>query len=120
MFLNGDIGEEKIYVRPPNWWPEHVPHGYALQLMKSMYGTQQVARQWQVLISTWIEKHGYLAVNSEKTIFMKHAGEEWIMHGLFVDDMIHASTSDELRDQFINEYQADFDITQEDVMSAFL
>ena len=20
-FLNGDIGEEKIYVRPPDWWP---------------------------------------------------------------------------------------------------
>ena len=42
------------------------------------------------------------------------------MHGLFVDDMIHASTSDNLRDQFIREYQADFDITLEDVMSSFL
>ena len=50
-----------------------------------------------------MEEHGYLAVNSEKNIFMKHAGEEWIMHGLFVDDMIHASTSDDLRDQFIRE-----------------
>ena len=34
---------------------------------------------------------------------MKHVGDEWIMHGLFVDDMIHAATSDELRDQFITE-----------------
>ncbi len=25
-FLNGDISEEKIYVRPLDWWPEHVPH----------------------------------------------------------------------------------------------
>ena len=48
-----------------------------------------------------MEEHGYLVVNSEKTIFMKHAGEEWIMHGLLVDYMIQASTSDELRDQFI-------------------
>ena len=39
---------------------------------------------------------------------------------LIVDDMIHASTSDDLRDQFIREYQADFDITLEDVMSTFL
>ena len=39
-FLNGDIGDEKmIYVRPRDWWPEHVQHGYALELMKSMYGT---------------------------------------------------------------------------------
>ncbi len=36
------------------------------------------------------------------------------MHGLFkfVDDMIHASTSDDLRDKFISEYQEDFDITR--------
>ena len=37
-FLNGDICEEEIFVWAPEWWPEHVPHGCALQLMKSMYG----------------------------------------------------------------------------------
>ncbi len=67
-----------------------------------------------------MEEHGYIEVNSEKTIFMKHEGEEWIMHRLFVDDMIHASTSDNLRDKFLSEYQEDFDITLEDVMSSFL
>jgi hypothetical protein len=44
-FLNWEICEEKIYIRPPAWWPEPVPHGYVLQLMKSMYGTWQAARQ---------------------------------------------------------------------------
>ncbi len=67
-----------------------------------------------------MEEHGYIAVNSEKAIFMKHEGEEWIMHGLFVNDMIHASTSDDLRDKFMSEYQEDFYITLEDVMSSFL
>ena len=88
--------------------------------MKSMYGTWQAARQWHVLISTWMEEHGYAAVNSEKTIFMKHVGDKWIMHGLFVDDMIHAATNDELRDQFTREYREDFDIALEDVVSTFL
>ena len=73
-FLNGDMGEKKIYVRAPDWWPGHVPHGCALQLMKSMYGTRQAAPQWHVLISTWMEEHGHLAVNSEKSIFMEHTG----------------------------------------------
>ncbi len=47
-FLNGDIWDEKKYVRPPDWWPEHVPHeyaAYALELTKSMYCTLQAARQ---------------------------------------------------------------------------
>ena len=39
---------------------------------------------------------------------------------LFVDDTIHAATSDELRDQFIREYREDFDINLEDVLSTFL
>ena len=69
-FLNGEIGTELLYIRPPNWWPEPVPEGYVLQLMKSMYGTRQAARQWHVRISTWMEDSSYLAVNSEKTIFM--------------------------------------------------
>ena len=71
-------------------------------------------------ISMWMEDHGYLAIYSEKTIFMKREGEEWIMHGLFVDDMIYAATNDNLLDQFIREYKADFDITLEDVMTSFL
>ena len=39
------------------------------------------------------------------------------MHGLFMDDMIRASTSNDLCDQFIREYQADFDMTLKDVIS---
>ncbi len=65
VFLNGDIGSEKIHVRPPDWWPEH---GYALQLMKSIYGTRQAARQLHVCVSTWMEEQGYLTVN--RTLFM--------------------------------------------------
>jgi hypothetical protein len=96
-FLNGDIGTEFMYIRPPDWWPE----GYVLQLMTSMYWTRQAAQQWHVRISTWMEELGYLAVNSEKTIFMKRTGDAWIIHGLYVDDMIHASTSDALKQEFI-------------------
>ena len=51
---------------------------------------------------------------------MKHVGDEWIMHGLCVDDMFHTATNDELRNQFISEYIEDFDITLEDAMSTFL
>ena len=49
---------------------------------------------------------------------MKREGEEWIVHGLFVDGMIHSATNDELRDRIIREYKAN--IALEDVMSSFL
>jgi hypothetical protein len=119
-FLNGEIGSEVLYLRPPDWWPELVPEGHALRLMKSMYGTKQAARQWHSRISTWMEKQGYDAVNSEKTIFLKRENDEWIMHGIYVDDMMHASTSDKLKREFIDAYSRDFDITFEDTMTSFL
>ena len=38
-YLNADMGTEIIYIRAPDWWPEQIPYGHVLQLMKSMYGT---------------------------------------------------------------------------------
>jgi hypothetical protein len=40
-------------------------------------------------ISGWMEANGYPAVNSEKTIFMTRVDNDFILHGLFVDDMMH-------------------------------
>lgn len=67
-----------------------------------------------------MEHQGYHPVNSEKTIFMKRIGDDWIMHGLYVDDMIHMSTSEEMKQQFIHEYTRDFEITLEATMTSFL
>ena len=44
-----------------------------------------------------MEKNGYEAMNSEKTIFVKRKGSEYIIHGLFVDDMMHIYTSDAMK-----------------------
>jgi hypothetical protein len=85
-----------------------------------MYETRQAAWQGHVRISMWMEDHGYAAVNSKKTIFMKHENEDWIMHGLFVDDMVHASTCEKLKQDFITEYKGDFQITCDDLMTSFL
>jgi hypothetical protein len=52
-----------------------------------------------------MEDRGYKAVNSKKTIFMNHENGDWIMHGLFVDDMVHASASKKVELDFISEYK---------------
>ena len=90
-FLNGDIGDEIfVYIRPPDWWPEPVPKGYALKLMESMYGTRQAARQWHERISRWMEEHEYHAVNNEKTIFMNWEGPYYMMYGSYCPRKVHA------------------------------
>jgi hypothetical protein len=120
-FLYGEMEEgEKVNIRPPDWWPEPIPEGHVLLLLKSMYGTKQAARRWHIRISDWMEQNGYPAVNSEKTIFMKRQGSDFIMHCLFVDDMMHVPTCDKLRDEFLTLYQKDFEITGGGLMETFL
>jgi len=48
-----------------------------------------------------MEQNGYSAVNSEKTIFMKRKGEEYIIHGLVVDDMMHIYSCYAMKDEFM-------------------
>ncbi len=82
-----------VYIRAPDLWPEPIPEGHGLQLLKSTYGTWQAACRWHKHNSAWMGANGYFTVNSEKTIFMKHEGKHFINHGLFVDDMVHIATN---------------------------
>jgi hypothetical protein len=114
------MGEHLVYIRPPDWWPEPIPEVHVFLLLKSIYGTKQAARRWHLRISEWMETNGYPAVNSEKTIFMKRDGDNFIIHGLFVDDMMHIPTCDRLWKEFLDKYTKDFDITGGDLMETFL
>ena len=44
-FLYCDMGDDVAYLRPPDWWPEQIPEGHVLLLVKSIYGTKQAARK---------------------------------------------------------------------------
>ena len=76
-FLYGDV-EEDLYLRAPDWWPELIPEGHC-PLKRNIYGTLQAARAWHLRISGWMESHGYPAINSEKTMFVK--GYDFILQG---------------------------------------
>ena len=42
---------------------------------------------------------------------MKRDGKEFIMHGIFVDDMKHVPTAKYLLDEFLGKHSRDFEIT---------
>jgi hypothetical protein len=67
-----------------------------------------------------MEKNDHPVVNSAKTIFTKHQGDVFIIHRLFVDDMMHAPTSDVFKKEFMDKYTRDFDVTGGGLMETFL
>jgi hypothetical protein len=93
-----------VHLISPDWWPQPIPESHCLQLLKSIYGTRQAARRWHKHISAWMEANGYLVVNSEKTIFMKREGKHFIIHRLFVEDMMHMATNKKLKNEFMEKY----------------
>ena len=107
-------------MRAPDRWPEL--EGYSLHpsLMKNMYWTRQAAKAWHVHLSTWMEEHGYLPVNNEKTIFMKWEEDDFIIHGVFVDDSSTIPTYQKLKDELEALYSADFDVTEGGIVTTFL
>ncbi len=67
-----------------------------------------------------MESHDYMAVNNEKSMFMKWEGPDLIIHGLFFDEMAHASTSQRMVKNFIKEYLREFEYTRGNFMTLFL
>ncbi len=51
---------------------------------------------------------------------MKREGEHFIIHGLFVEDMMHTRTSTTLKDEFLSKYSKDFNVTGGCLMKTFL
>jgi hypothetical protein len=51
---------------------------------------------------------------------MKHRGSEYIIHGLFVDHMMHIYSCDAIKDEFMQLYSKDFEITGGRKMKTFL
>jgi hypothetical protein len=54
-----------------------------------------------------MENNGYEAMKSNKTIFIKCKLEDakYIIHGLFVDDMMHIYSCDAMKDEFLALYR---------------
>jgi hypothetical protein len=54
-----------------------------------------------------MDNNEYEAMNSlsEKTIFMKHKGAEYILHGLFVDYVMHIYSCEAMKDEFLALYK---------------
>jgi hypothetical protein len=118
-------GRRHCITFPPDWLLEPIPEGHVQLLVKSIYGTKEPALNWHNHILEWMIHNGYLAVNKEKRIFKKTKGSEYIIHGLFVVDMmhnitLHISSCDELKKEFMDKYSKDFEITGGGLMKTFL
>jgi hypothetical protein len=83
--------QEDIYMKPLPFMrlaPDQV-----LKLKKSIYGLKQAGREWNDLIHSKLLSFGFSLLSTDNGMYIYKNGADFMLLGLFVDDMLIASTT---------------------------
>ena len=99
-FLQGSLEEgEVIYCQPPpGYEKEHLDsQGRTMicQVIKPVYGMIQAGRRWQRTLYPWLRSQGFSPLHSDPNIFVCRRGDEMLVLGCYVDDLLILHGRDE-------------------------
>ena len=91
-FLNGDL-EEEIYMEQPEGFEVQSERRLVCRLNKSLYGLKQAPRAWHEKLEEHMSHQGFRQVAHEHCLFIMGAGNEMVLLGVYVDDILLLSHS---------------------------
>ncbi|KAK1646409.1 hypothetical protein QYE76_064214 [Lolium multiflorum] len=94
-FLHGVL-EEEVYMRQPRGYEEKL--GYICKLDKALYGLKQAPRAWYSRLSSKLQCLGFSASKADTSVFFYNKGGVSIFMLIYVDDIVVASSSEEVVD----------------------
>jgi len=118
-FLNGYIDEE-VYVSQPPRFEYHKYPNHVFKLEKALYGLKKAPRQWYERLSNFLLSQGYERGKTDKTLLIKKASNDIILVQVYVDDIIFASTNENLYEQFVTAMQGEFEMSMMGELNYFL
>ena len=83
--------EEVIHIKPPVG--VRVPPGCVLRLKKALYGLKQAPRAWYQLVTSVLLDFGFTKCVSDPCIFFLRRGNDMVMVGVYVDDILIAGNN---------------------------
>ncbi|GKF03547.1 retrovirus-related pol polyprotein from transposon TNT 1-94 [Tanacetum coccineum] len=98
-FLNGILREE-VYVSQPDGFVDKDNLIHVYKLKKALYGLKQAPRAWYDLLSKFLLSQEFSKGTVDPTLFIRRQGKDILLLQIYVDDIIFASTTPELSDQF--------------------
>ncbi|GKB02363.1 retrovirus-related pol polyprotein from transposon TNT 1-94, partial [Tanacetum coccineum] len=100
-FLN-DILREEVYVSQPDGFVDQDNPNHVYKLKKALYGLKQAPHAWYDILSKFLLSQEFSKGTVDPTLFIRRQGKDILLVEIYVDDIIFASTTPELCDQFSN------------------
>ena len=121
-FCQGVLPDNESYViRPPPGCP-HTPKGSYWRLLRTLYGLKRSPRHWYEKAKATLKDLGIVQLDNSPCVFKSTPipGKPPIYIGLYVDDFIYFSESDEVEKSFETEWGKRFKTTFDGDVSHFL
>jgi ATP-binding cassette subfamily B (MDR/TAP) protein 1 len=95
--------------------------GALLRLKKALYGTKQAPREWYLMIDKFLKKHGFVSNKADHCFYtLIIDSNNYVFLLLYVDDIIVAATTEELRSKYMKLIAKTFKISYSGELREYL
>jgi hypothetical protein len=121
-FLNAPV-EEEIYTAMPPGYQEYSPSGEQLvyKLRRSLYGLKQAPKNWNSVLNQWlVDDFGFQRSAVDTCLYTFSLDQDLLVLLVYVDDLILASTTSALLQDFKTAISSRFNIKDLGELEYFL
>ncbi len=120
-YLHAPIGQE-IYIDQPQGLEEVAENGSKLvyRLKKSLYSLKQSGRNWNKVLHEHLVRCSFIRNPTDHCVYKKQVGDKIIIVVVWVDDLVIASDSIKLMEEFKTSMKSQFRMKDLGAITSFL
>jgi hypothetical protein len=118
-FLNGDLKEE-VYIAQPPGFVISGSENKVIRLHKVLYGLRQAPRAWNAKLDDTLVSVGFKRNGAEHGVYTRSRGSRRLIVGVYVDDLIITSASEDDIVTFKKEMKTKFQMSDLGLLSYYL
>ena len=101
-----------VYMKQFEGHEQHGPNGERLvcKLRRALYGSKQGARLWRKRLASWLIAFGFMQCAYDECCYVLNATTGTMLLGVFVDDLVIASSCVKLKKKFAEEMCKEFKV----------